>query len=239
MTDAIFPADSRFQEIGGLHKKISFKIIDFGNTKAYKTKNHTVTTTIGTKPYAAPDILDFKHPVDQRADIYSLGCILGFMLTGSSPKQENIRPKVSKKVWNIIENCTGSYYERFSNVTQLQRRILKELNYSSSIGESILRSIPGFRSHNYIKMAVACYFYLSFLLGSISMAFANAFPAAVIMPVLFLISIICIFDVFHLMELAQSHCYFLRKHKKLALCIRLILAFVIIYEASMLLGRYL
>lgn len=239
LTDAIFPADSRFQEMDGLHQKIAVTIIDFGNAKNNKAKNHPVTAAMGTKPYAAPDILDFQHPVDQRADIYSLGCVLGFMLTGASPKQENIRPKVSKKIWNIIEKCTGTYYERFSNVTQLQRRILKELNYSSTVGESILRSIPGFRSHNYIKMAVACYFYFAFLLGGISMAIANVFPAAIIMPLLFLLSIICIFDVFHLMELVQSHCYFLRKHKKLALVLRLTVAFILIYGASMFLGRYL
>ena len=239
LTDTDFFTDSRFRHIEGIHQKIAPKIIDFGNTKVNKEKNHEVTTTMGTKPYAAPDILDFHHPTDQRADIYSLGCILSFMLTAISPKQGDVQSKVSKHIWKIIETCTGSYYERFSDVTKLQHRILKELRISSSAAERLLRSIPGFRSHNRLKMAVACYFYFAFFAGSISMAIAHVFPAAIIMPLLFLISVICLFDVFHLMDFVKKHCYFLRKHQTIARLIQLLFSFLIIFGASMLLGRYL
>ena len=239
LTDGDSFTDSRFQKIEGIHQKIVPKIIDFGNTKTNKEKNHPVTTTMGTKPYAAPDIFDFHHPTDQRADIYSLGCILSFMLTGMSPKQGNVQSKVSKNMWKIIETCTGSYYERFADVTKLQHCILKELRISSSTAERILRSIPGFRSRNYIKMIVACYFYFAFVASGICMAIAQVFPAAVIMPTLFFLSVICLFDVFHLMDLAKKHCYFLRKHQTIALLLRLLVSFLIIFGASMFLGRYL
>ena len=239
LTDAEFFTEKRFQKIEGIHQKIAPKIIDFGNAKDNKEKNHQVTTIMGTKPYAAPDILDFHNPTDQRADIYSLGCILSFMLTGISPKQGEVQSKVSKSIWKIIETCTASYYERFANVEKLQKRILKELRISSSVTQRILWSIPGFRSHNYLKMAVACYFYFSFLFGGISAAYAKEYAVAIIMPTLFLISVICLFDVFHLMDLAKGHCYFLRKHKIMALLIRLLVSCLIILGASMFLGRYL
>lgn len=239
LTDASFFMDSRFQNVEGIHHKIAPKIIDFGNAKKNKSQNHEVTTAIGTKPYASPDILDFHHPVDQRADIYSLGCVLGFMLTGISPKEGNIRAKVSRKVWKIIEKCTDSYHERFSNVSALQRRILKELNYSSTATESIIRSIPGFRSHNYVKMAVACYFYFAFFIGSISLVAAHAFLTAFVMLLLFLISIVSLFDVFHLMDLVKKHCYFFKKHTKTAFVVRISVALCIIYAACMIFGGYL
>ena len=239
LTDAGIFLDTRFQNIDGIHQKMAPKIIDFDNTKVNKEKNHEVTSIIGTKPYAAPDILDFHHPVDQRADIYSLGCILGFMLTGISPKEGNIQPLISKRIKKIIDKCTATYDERFATVTRLQHYILRELNGSSTIAGGILRSIPGFRSHNYIKMAIACYFYFSFLFSSICMSIAGVFPAALIIPLLFLISVIFVFDVFHCMEFVQKHCYFFRKHHKLTLCLRMSIAFIVIYESCMILGKYL
>lgn len=239
LTDAGLFLDTRFQNVDGIHQKMAPKIIDFGNAKVNKEKNHEVTSIIGTKPYAAPDILDFHQPVDQRADIYSLGCILGFMLTGISPKEGNIQPLLSKNIQKIIDKCTTTYNERFATVIRLQHYILKELNGFSTVAGSILHSVPGFRSHNYIKMAIACYFYFTFLLASICMFIAGVFPAAVIIPLLFLISVISVFDVFHCMDFVERHCYFFRKHHKLALCLRMIIACVVIYEAYMILGKYL
>ena len=74
-------------------------MIDFDITSRFKNENHMVTVIAGTNPYAAPEILDFKNPTD-RVDIYSLGCVLAFMIAGKSPKQispEALRRKCSKK----------------------------------------------------------------------------------------------------------------------------------------------
>lgn len=40
---------------------------------------------MGTADYAAPELLNDKQPVDGRADVYGLGCVLFEMLTGSVP----------------------------------------------------------------------------------------------------------------------------------------------------------
>jgi serine/threonine protein kinase len=61
------------------------KLTDFGN-------GHWVTGTspwksegfVGTRMYAAPEQLD-GSPVDERSDLYAVGCILHEMLTGTLP----------------------------------------------------------------------------------------------------------------------------------------------------------
>jgi formylglycine-generating enzyme required for sulfatase activity len=66
------------------------KILDFGLAKAKSEKadDSELTATgqmMGTPDYAAPEqSLDAKH-VDIRADVYSLGCTLFYLLTGRPP----------------------------------------------------------------------------------------------------------------------------------------------------------
>ena len=76
------------------------KLIDFDIAREEKGSHHMVTTVAGTNPYAAPEILDYQTPID-RVDIYSLGCVFAFMLTGKSPKQmsrEEFQSSLSKSV---------------------------------------------------------------------------------------------------------------------------------------------
>ncbi|MCY2965682.1 MAG: bifunctional serine/threonine-protein kinase/formylglycine-generating enzyme family protein, partial [Planctomycetota bacterium] len=65
------------------------KILDFGLAKAasesYSDPNLTGTSTIGTPHYMAPEQIADSADVDSRADIYSLGCTLYFLLTGHEP----------------------------------------------------------------------------------------------------------------------------------------------------------
>lgn len=56
------------------------KIIDFG--LARKVKNTIIFPTSGTPGYMAPEIINFQKVYDERADIYSLGCVLYKILTG-------------------------------------------------------------------------------------------------------------------------------------------------------------
>ncbi|WP_218082672.1 CHASE2 domain-containing serine/threonine-protein kinase [Anthocerotibacter panamensis] len=64
------------------------KILDFGIAKAVndETKEDlTQASFIGTTRYAAPEQLQGRQDLDQRADIYSLGVIFYEMLSGSNP----------------------------------------------------------------------------------------------------------------------------------------------------------
>src|SRR5438105_5770631 len=64
-------------------------VADFGIARVTETREGTVLTTvgtaIGTPAYMAPEQLVGSPHVDARADLYSLGCVLFEMLTGSPP----------------------------------------------------------------------------------------------------------------------------------------------------------
>lgn len=158
LADRVVP-DFTFNKIEGIHRNVSIKIIDFDVSKKNKKEYEPVTSIMGTDLYVAPEILDFSKPRDMRVDIYSLGCLLGFMLTGDSPKEKDISGKISKKCWRLIKKCTESYDFRIKNVKTLKREILKILRLSDNIFINFLYHIPGYRSCNIIKSTVATVIY--------------------------------------------------------------------------------
>lgn len=61
------------------------KIVDFGIARIEEQSRLTRTGNyLGTLPYTAPEQMD-DGPIDGRADLYSLGCVLHELLTGRSP----------------------------------------------------------------------------------------------------------------------------------------------------------
>jgi formylglycine-generating enzyme required for sulfatase activity len=71
-------------------KKHILKILDFGLAKATSEKGgrHDLTgegKMLGTPLYMAPEQIDDAASADIRADVYSLGCTLYFLLTGNTP----------------------------------------------------------------------------------------------------------------------------------------------------------
>lgn len=142
-------------------QNIWVKLIDFDISKEQKKWNHSVTTVMGTTPYAAPEILDFRHPTN-RVDIYSLGCILYYILTGQSPKDTDMRAhkkQFSKNTMRIINKCTANYEKRYKNVSALKKDALRGIKIQDSRLPKWIWRIFGFRSHTYWKMLAAIWFY--------------------------------------------------------------------------------
>ena len=85
----IKPANIHVGTLGLRHDFV--KVLDFGLVKAVDTKeknrDHTAETaegiTPGTPDYMAPE-MTLGNPVDGRADIYAVGCVGYFMLTGQA-----------------------------------------------------------------------------------------------------------------------------------------------------------
>lgn len=128
--------------------KISLKLIDFGITKDKKDRDHEVTTVMGTKPFAAPEILDFRYPTD-RVDIYSIGCILHYMVTGKSPKETDVKQskkRISRRTYYITRRCTAGYEKRYHNIPKLQKEILYQYRNSANMIYRILSYMPGQKS---------------------------------------------------------------------------------------------
>jgi serine/threonine protein kinase len=71
-------------------KKHTLKVLDFGLAKATSEKGGQYELTgegkmLGTPQYVAPEQIDDAATADIRADIYSLGCTLYFLLSGKAP----------------------------------------------------------------------------------------------------------------------------------------------------------
>jgi len=94
------------------------KVADFGLARATtseqdKTRLTLDGSTIGTPSYAAPEQMKDSH-VDSRADIYSLGATLFFMLMGRSPYANRSVMQVISAKWNGDTDWSRTFPEPIS-----------------------------------------------------------------------------------------------------------------------------
>lgn len=136
------------------------KIIDFGSAKEINFHKTVDTTVIGTLGYQAPESV--SNLTTNQSDIYSIGCILKFMLTGQEPGIQQYNG--NHYIVNIIEKT--SYTDathRYKNTLSLQKDLEHELRVRTLDKIPILRAIPGFRSHTLWKESIASFFYISMI----------------------------------------------------------------------------
>ena len=77
------------------------KVLDFGVAKAADGMHSTATNTVmGSPSFMAPEQLVSSKRVDERADIYSIGAVLYFLLTGRAPYDAEQLPALCLKVLN-------------------------------------------------------------------------------------------------------------------------------------------
>ena len=83
----IKPSNILLSRLGLEHDFV--KVVDFGLAKAHSQEEQTQLTmdqtTVGTPAYMAPELAEGNHAkVDGRADLYALGCVVYFLLTGKT-----------------------------------------------------------------------------------------------------------------------------------------------------------
>ena len=78
------------------------------NIKIRKAVNNFTTSRVGTLRFIAPEVLNYKGKYDaEKADIWSLGCIMYYLLFGTYPYTSPL--KMDKNLTN--ENSFKKYYE--------------------------------------------------------------------------------------------------------------------------------
>lgn len=133
------------------------KIIDFGGAKHLNFYHNADLTVIGTLGYQAPETLSSR--TTHHADIYSIGCILNFMLTAKEPSiamYEN-----NFHIVRIIEKSTNEDpSHRYSDVNAMQKELEHTLKTHWIDKIPIINTLPGFRTHTIWKEIVASYWYI-------------------------------------------------------------------------------
>ena len=87
------------------------KIGDFGLARPIERKIEEGEEIFGTPHYTAPEVVDFPHSVDYRADIFSVGVMLHELLTGKLPA-DDLRPA------SLIARCDVRFDAIIKRATQ-------------------------------------------------------------------------------------------------------------------------
>ncbi len=114
-----------------------YKIIDFGISAFLETEEYTKLTKTGEQIagglYTDPQLMENSKLRDFRSDIYSVGAIWHFLLTGRAPSGGDMRKNLIE-IYNIDENETDlimkclayELEDRYSNCLEL-REILERM----------------------------------------------------------------------------------------------------------------
>jgi eukaryotic-like serine/threonine-protein kinase len=110
------------------------KLVDMGVARLYQLRDlneeslTTLTrdgTVIGTPDYIAPEQLEDPHGADIRADLYSLGCTLYFLLSGQVPfPGGTLIQKLDRQRWQTPPSVDQLQGQISSTVAALVRRLM-------------------------------------------------------------------------------------------------------------------
>ena len=113
------------------------KIIDFDITRTQKAGKSKDTTILGTVGYASPEQFGFSQTY-AKADVYSCGVLLNFLLTAKLPDEQIYDGKLGL----VVERCISiDKNNRYESIDKLKAAI----NDKRFVVDSIL-PLPGFRS---------------------------------------------------------------------------------------------
>ena len=80
-------------------------LIDFGISREFDATASKDTTCFGTVDFAPPEQYGFSQ-TDNRADIFSLGVLIGWMLTGESKPRKALSKLKSTRIKKVVKTCT-------------------------------------------------------------------------------------------------------------------------------------
>lgn len=105
----------------------SLKLLDFG-AAVFENEYQHLAYELGTVGYMAPERL--KHQADERSDIYSIGCLLYFLITGTLYQPSCVSWKWTRmlirnrRLIKIMKKCLyAEPSRRFCSVREIQREL--------------------------------------------------------------------------------------------------------------------
>lgn len=100
-------------------------LIDFGIARLQNNEAEADTRVMGTQRFAPPEQYGFQQ-TDARSDIYALGVVLGWMLTGSVQSKDHDLAIQNKALGKIIRKCTAfSPADRYASAQEVKRDLLR------------------------------------------------------------------------------------------------------------------
>jgi len=119
----------------------SLALIDFDISRTYKASAGGDTVFFGTKGYAPPEQYGFGQ-TDSRADIYALGVLLRWMVTGSVRENPNVT--IHPGLQRVIDRCTAfSPDERYPDADAVRQDLKQALTRRRPfpVGKSLLAAL--------------------------------------------------------------------------------------------------
>jgi len=99
-------------------------LIDFGISREYDATAAKDTRYFGTVDFAPPEQYGFSQ-TDNRTDIFSLGVLLGWLLTGESQPRKAMPKLASARLQKIVKTCTELTPDRrYASAQQVKKALL-------------------------------------------------------------------------------------------------------------------
>lgn len=141
-----------------------YKIIDMETVKLYDDSSDYDTVIIGTRKTAAPEQFGY-HQSSIKTDIYGLGVLLVYLLTGDYSLKENNLASLPLSLRKIILKCTSfDPNKRYKNVAALRRDIcfFKRFHVRASVARVFaivllagILSLAGIWVYQYVQEQIA------------------------------------------------------------------------------------
>lgn len=167
-------------------KNLFIKLIDYGSCEILKEGKLTATQTVGTPSYIAPEILNGEE-YDFSCDMWSLGVLMYFILSGSKPfngtsEEETYKliktkePKFKEKAWdsvsseakNLIKSLLVKKKKKRININQalnsdwikkfINKTVSNNLHNEKYCIEKLIPNIKNFKNLNQIQLMALFYF---------------------------------------------------------------------------------
>lgn len=147
-------------------KRPTVKLADFGIAAYCGDMKHLLTKTVGSDGYIAPEVMQ-RQPYSEKADIFSLGCILHKMLTGSPPEvldgahivDETRLQAASEDLRSLVKSLTERRPEKRPSAEDLMelpllRHSQSQLNEATvPLGDQLLDRMHEYSSFPLLKRA--------------------------------------------------------------------------------------